>query len=184
MAYITAWVNQGGRQASPVTSIEHDFRSGLRFVDLLCHEGALSPDDAARLLGKEGYASSAAAVHPLEVFDEVCGAMDRLGCSYKPSAVGKAARGERGGAAALLWAIKDGLERTARGPPAPPGPRAIDSVYEHGLPFERGQVTAFGAEDFLEVTYKAHPEAFLPGRNAFQPVDMAVHLRKFHDDQR
>jgi len=174
MAYITAWVNQPGRQSSPVTSLEKDFASGTRFVELLTHEGAMAPDAAAALTGQ----------HPLEVFDAVCAAMDGLGAVYKPSSVGKAATGSRGGSAALLMAIKDAVEARAKGPPRPPGPRAIDTVRPAAEPFKRGAPTAWGADDFLEITYKENPNAFDPGRNAFAPVDMAVHLRKYHDAQR
>ena len=42
-------------------------------------------------------------LHPLEVFETVESHMQALGCSgYKPSQVGRAATGQRGGAPALL----------------------------------------------------------------------------------
>jgi hypothetical protein len=48
-------------------------------------------------------AALAPTLHPLEVFERVAAAMEALGCSgYKPSHVGRAATGQRGGAPALL----------------------------------------------------------------------------------
>ena len=58
----------------------------------------------------------------LEVYEAVCEGMDSLGAEFKSSSVGKAAMGVRGGAPALLLAIKDALEARAKGPPRAPAP--------------------------------------------------------------
>lgn len=74
MSYLLKWVNDGGRQAVPATSLERDFASGQRFLELLIHEGAIKAELKSELEG----------AHPLEVFEAVCTAMDKLGCVYKP----------------------------------------------------------------------------------------------------
>ena len=51
--------------------------------------------------------------------------------------------------------------------------------------FKSPPLTQWGADDFLEQTYKAYPDAFDPEKgNPFAPIDMAVHLAPFHKQQR
>jgi hypothetical protein len=77
----------------------------------------------------------------------------------------------------------------AAGPLKPKGPSAIASVRApkegSNWKFKRPPLTQWGADDFLEQTYKAYPDAFDPEKgNPFAPIDMAVHLAPFHKQQR
>ena len=169
MAFLLKWLNStpGRQQSGPVTHLERDFASGMRFCELLVFEKAMPADTMDRMRGR----------HPLEVLDEVCAAMDTLRCTYRRDVVGKVVQGHRGGASALLMSIKAALEaRDSDVPPAAPQLPSTRSV--RPKEFERPELDDWGRDDFFQKTY----EKF--NVHEFKHIDMAVHLRRFHDEQR
>ena len=167
--YLRKWLNgtEGRQQSGPVKNIEADFADGLRFVELLVYEKVMPADALDRLRGR----------HPLEVFDEVCSALDGIECAYSTEAVGRAAQGQRGGASALLLSVKTTLE--ARGENAPPPvPKQLSTFSVRPKAFERPELDDWGKDDFFQKTYETYDI------DEFNKIDMAVHLRRFHDEQR
>ena len=101
MTYLLKWLNDGRRQRFPVKHLEKDFASGERFIDLMVAEGVIDKEARMRLSG----------ALPLEVFGEVCKAMDELGCEYDKKLAGRILNEQRGAASALLMSIKKALVR-------------------------------------------------------------------------
>jgi hypothetical protein len=138
----------------------------------------------------------------LQVYDVVCQALDSIGAVYKPSVIGLAASGARGGASALIMSMKTALEsrdkngshnktqlnstittpssyksNNSGGSGSQQQQQApfLGTVRSTKEPFTRIPVTDEGQDDFLQRTIKEHPAAFdttIKGRNPFTEVDM------------
>jgi hypothetical protein len=125
-----------------------------------------------------------------QVYDVVCQALDSIGAVYKPSVIGLAASGARGGASALIMSMKTALESrdkngshhktqlnsTITTPSTYKSNNSggsssqqqqqqqqapfLGTVRSTKEPFTRIPVTDKGQDDFLQRTIKEHPAAF------------------------